>query len=39
MGTGQEPDSNHSAAAPVNTAQSNHVINMIQLAVGLDGIT
>lgn len=33
MGTGLEPDSNHCAAAPVSTAQTNHVINMILLAV------
>lgn len=32
IGTGLEPDSNHCAAAPVSTAQSNYVINMILLA-------
>lgn len=32
MGTGLQSGSNHCAAAPVSTAQTNHVINMILLA-------
>lgn len=33
MDTGLEPDSNHYAAAPVTSAQSSNVMNMILLAV------